>query len=257
MVSFQKHVLLPLLASVSVTTAFTVTPLKTARTTTTHLSPLQALKSGTEILDDAKKALATLVVASALTVSTVLSPLPNDAVRAYESKDYASDTVTNMVKTLEESAGKKEKTLAAFEELAAIITEGKGVGGSVSPGGVQFERGFVSDEDTTIYNPGLTLLTESEKGRLLEAVVKNKQVSSPNSWSQDNQYGFEFLKQKLDPLNMYQLKGYMGIIPFYAAALYLGVIFVQQNVRSLFPAAYIAAVLALVLPAGILVALGP
>jgi hypothetical protein len=28
--------------------------------------------------------------------------------------------------------------------------------------GVQLDRGYIADEDTAIYNPGLTLLTESD-----------------------------------------------------------------------------------------------
>ena len=128
----------------------------------------------------------------------------------------------------------------------------------INEGGVQLERGVVSDEDTTIYNPGLSLLTESEKNELVNAIIHSKEKAlSTNTWSEDNQFGFEFLKQKLDPLHMYELSGYLGIVPFYAAVLYLGVLAVQQNIRALFPAVYILAALAIFAPVGLLLAFGP
>eukprot|EP00957_Ditylum_brightwellii_P081129 6171510-Ditylum_brightwellii.AAC.1 len=51
---------------------------------------------------------------------------------AFEESDYASETVTAVVKRLDESAGNIEQTFTTFEDVAAIITEGKGVGGSIS-----------------------------------------------------------------------------------------------------------------------------
>ena len=92
----------------------------------------------------------------------------------------------------------------------------------------------------------------------MNAIIESKQKAvSKNAWSDDNQYGYEFLKQKLDPLHMYELSGYFGILPFYAGVLYLGVLAVQQNFRGLFPVAYIGAALAVFLPVGLLIALGP
>ena len=65
--------------------------------------------------------------------------------------------------------------------------------------GVKLNEGFVADEDTTIYNPGLTLLTSSEKERLVNAIVDNRQIGlSTQHWSENNEYAFDFLKQKLD-----------------------------------------------------------
>lgn len=65
--------------------------------------------------------------------------------------------------------------------------------------GVKLNEGFVADEDTTIYNPGLTLLTSSEKERLVNALVDNRQIGlSTQHWSENNEYAFDFLKQKLD-----------------------------------------------------------
>jgi hypothetical protein len=124
--------------------------------------------------------------------------------------------------------------------------------------GVQLERGYIADEDTTIYNPGLTLLTESEKDRLVEALVKNRKAGiSTNAWSNDNELGFSELKSKLDPLFMYELRGYLKILPFYGAAVYLATFFVQQNLRDSFPVAYIVGVVAVFGPIAGLIAAGP
>jgi hypothetical protein len=56
------------------------------------------------------------------------------SVNAYEENDYASETVTNVVSSLKSNAGDAEKTFGTLEEVAKIITEGKGVGGSLSYG---------------------------------------------------------------------------------------------------------------------------
>eukprot|EP00568_Trieres_chinensis_P006173 CAMPEP_0183307690 /NCGR_PEP_ID=MMETSP0160_2-20130417/18729_1 /TAXON_ID=2839 ORGANISM="Odontella Sinensis, Strain Grunow 1884" /NCGR_SAMPLE_ID=MMETSP0160_2 /ASSEMBLY_ACC=CAM_ASM_000250 /LENGTH=283 /DNA_ID=CAMNT_0025471331 /DNA_START=53 /DNA_END=904 /DNA_ORIENTATION=+ len=198
----------------------------------------------------AKRALATVLLGVSLTMSPLSAP-------AYESADYASETVTDAVQNLNNAAGNVEQSFSAYEDIAAIITEGKGVGGSLSYTGVKLERGYVADEDTTIYNPGLSLLTESEKERLVDAIVKNRKVGlQKNSWSENNQFAFDFLKQKLDPLHMYELRGYLGILPFYGAAVYLATLFVQQNIRSLFPAAYIIGAVAVFGPIAALIAFG-
>eukprot|EP00566_Odontella_aurita_P023353 CAMPEP_0113585402 /NCGR_PEP_ID=MMETSP0015_2-20120614/33677_1 /TAXON_ID=2838 /ORGANISM="Odontella" /LENGTH=208 /DNA_ID=CAMNT_0000490635 /DNA_START=214 /DNA_END=837 /DNA_ORIENTATION=+ /assembly_acc=CAM_ASM_000160 len=117
----------------------------------------------------AKGLLATVAIGSMLT----FSPL---STRAYDSSDYASETVTTAVLSLKSSSGDVDTSFSVFEDIAAIITEGKGVGGSLSYTGVKLERGYVSDEDTTIYNPGLSLLTESEKERLVDALVSNRKI---------------------------------------------------------------------------------
>jgi hypothetical protein len=119
-------------------------------------------------------------------------------------------------------------------------------------------RGLVSDEDTAIYNPGLTLLTESEKERLVDAVVTNRKDNmAQKTWSEDNELGYDFLKTKLDPLHMYELGGYLQFVPVYAAVVYVGAIFVQQNIRSLFAPAYIIGAIALFGPMAALIAAGP
>ena len=52
--------------------------------------------------------------------------------------------------------------------------------------GVNLERGYVADEDTSIYNPGLSLLTESEKERLIEAIIDNRKGNmKAKTWNKD------------------------------------------------------------------------
>ena len=63
-----------------------------------------------------------------------VSPLLPAASNAFEESDYASETVTNVVSQLKERAGDVDGTFATLEEVAKIITEGKGVGGSLSYG---------------------------------------------------------------------------------------------------------------------------
>lgn len=119
-------------------------------------------------------------------------------------------------------------------------------------------RGFIADEDTAIYNPGLTLLTESEKERITEAVINARKAGQKaQSWTDDNQVAYEFLKDKLDPLHMNELRGYLGILPFYGTFIYLGVLAVQQNARGIFPVAYAVGALLAFVPILALVALGP
>lgn len=120
------------------------------------------------------------------------------------------------------------------------------------------ERGFVADEDTSIYNPGLTLLTESEKERLVEAVIQSRKVGlAQGQWSENNEYAYEYLKFTLDPLHMVELSGFLGIVPIYGAVLYLAVLAVQQNLRSLFTPAYMIGVAAFFGPIIALIAAGP
>lgn len=58
------------------------------------------------------------------------SPLFSEPVFAFE--DYASDTVTAAVKNLNDAVGDKDKSFLALKNVAEIITDGKGVGGSLS-----------------------------------------------------------------------------------------------------------------------------
>ncbi len=72
--------------------------------------------------------LASAVLGLVLATTTAL---PLEA-PAYEASDYASETVTQAVKSLTDAQGNADNTFSAFEELEAIITEGKGVGGSIN-----------------------------------------------------------------------------------------------------------------------------
>lgn len=180
------------------------------------------------------------VTAASLALTLSLTPILTSnpqIVNAYEESDYASETVTNVVSQLKSTAGDVDGTFTTLEDIAKIITEGKGVGGTLTYDGVKLNEGQnVADEDTTIYNPGLTLLTSSEKERLVSEIIDNRKVGlSTSHWSENNEFAFDFLKQKLDPLHMYELEGYLGILPFYGAALYLVALFVQKNARGIFP----------------------
>jgi hypothetical protein len=50
----------------------------------------------------------------------------------YVPSDYASDTVQAAVQELMTASGNIEQTFKAYENIAGIITEGKGVGGMVN-----------------------------------------------------------------------------------------------------------------------------
>lgn len=78
--------------------------------------------------DDHQLFLASAVLGLVLATTTAL---PLEA-PAYEASDYASETVTQAVKSLTDAQGNADNTFSAFEELEAIITEGKGVGGSIN-----------------------------------------------------------------------------------------------------------------------------
>ncbi len=72
-------------------------------------------------------------VTSAIVASTlVLAPLATPPAVAYEDSDYASETVTAVVDSLRKAGSNAEETFKVYENIAAIITEGKGVGGSIN-----------------------------------------------------------------------------------------------------------------------------
>lgn len=203
-----------------------------------------------------QKGIASLSIAAALSMSTsTFNPQPASA---YNDFTDDVDVVTNVVTSLKDSTGDAAATFKAFESISQIITEGTGVGGSINYKGVALDRGYVADEDTAIYNPGLTLLTEGEKTKIVNAVIQNRKDNLvKKTWSQDNEYAYDFLKTKLDPLHMVELRGYLGILPFYGAACYLVALAVQQFARDLFSTAYIVSAVAIFLPIIVLVAKGP
>lgn len=73
---------------------------------------------------------ASAAVATIALISTILGS--NTAAMAYESTDYASETVTQVISELKNAQGKTAETFKAYEDVAAIITEGKGVGGAIN-----------------------------------------------------------------------------------------------------------------------------
>eukprot|EP00540_Astrosyne_radiata_P022833 CAMPEP_0116837340 /NCGR_PEP_ID=MMETSP0418-20121206/8598_1 /TAXON_ID=1158023 /ORGANISM="Astrosyne radiata, Strain 13vi08-1A" /LENGTH=213 /DNA_ID=CAMNT_0004467211 /DNA_START=131 /DNA_END=772 /DNA_ORIENTATION=- len=172
------------------------------------------------------------LLACTLAVGTATMPTPT---QAYDPSDFASDAVLSAVQSIKDSAGNPEDTLKAFENVAEMITEGKGVGGAVNYEGVKMERGFVADEDTSIYNPGLYLMSASEKERLVEAVVDSRHVAlEKGNWNEENAIGYDFLKQYLDPFHLVELKGLLPYLPVYAGVLYAVVFAVQRTNRDLF-----------------------
>ena len=198
------------------------------------------------------------VVSKALASATLCGVLALSPVAvAYNPTDYASETVQATLQSLEAASGNLEQTYKVYEDLNAIITEGKGVGGEINYKGVQLDRGYIADEDTAIYNPGLTLLTESEKERLVEAVISARKAGlSAGQWNEEAELGFEFLRMKLDPYHMVELRGYLRLVPFITAVVYVAVTAVQQFARDLFPLAYFIGVGAVVVPAVVLILLG-
>ena len=205
-------------------------------------------------------ALGSVILCSTLSVTGVIQPA---AVNAYD--DYISEPVQIAIKAVQD-ANTIDALVKAYENIAEIITEGKGVGGSINFQGVQLDRGYVSDEDTSIYNPGLTLLTETEKTRLVDTVVESKKrqliitsgnTGSNSNWNNDLEAGYSFLRERLDPLHMYELRGYLFILPIYGAVMYLVALAVQQLARDAFPVAYIVCAAAIFAPIIGLVLLGP
>jgi hypothetical protein len=215
----------------------------------TALRPVPSVRSGPALV-------ATVVLSSLLLMGDASQPA--NAAADASLLDANSPAVEAAVSALRQSRGNAADTFKAFESINEIITEGKGVGGSINYKGVQLERGYVADEDTTIYNPGLTLLTEDEKTNLVQAVTEARSNSlQDGSWSDNSQLAYEFLKDKLDPLHMAELRGYLSVFPIVVGIAYLAALAVQQLARDLFPAAYVIGVVIVLVPALALVALGP
>lgn len=200
----------------------------------------------------------TLAVSFAIAMATASTTLPVEQANAYVPADYASDTVQTSIKELQAAKGNSAETFKVYESIAAIITEGKGVGGQINYKGVELERGYVADEDTSIYNPGLSLLTESEKERLVEGVIDVRKAGlQSKQWSEENEYAYQFLRGKLDPYHMYELSGFLSIVPYYGAAIYVVVTAIQQLFRDAFQIAYLVGAAAFFAPIIGLVLLGP
>jgi hypothetical protein len=223
----------------------------TADHASNSLRPLRPVRSGPALL-------ATVMLSSLLLLGEATQPANAAADASSSLLDTNSPAVEAAISALQQSRGNAADTFKAFESINEIITEGKGVGGSINYKGIQLERGYVADEDTTIYNPGLTLLTEDEKTNLVQAVTEARSNSvQDGSWNDNSQLAYEFLKDKLDPLHMAELRGYLSVFPVVVGVAYLAALAVQQLARDLFPAAYVIGVAIVLVPALALVALGP
>lgn len=55
-----------------------------------------------------------------------------------------------------------------------------------------------------------------------------------NTWNDNNQVACKFLKEKLDPLHMTELRGHLGIAPVLGAVLCLANVGVQQLAHEKF-----------------------
>lgn len=200
----------------------------------------------------------TLAVSFAIAMATASTVLPVQPANAYDTSDYASETVQTSIADLKAAKGNAAETFKVYESIAAIITEGRGVGGQINYKGVELERGYVADEDTSIYNPGLSLLTESEKERLVEGVIDTRKAGlNAKQWSEENEYAYQFLRGKLDPYHMFELSGFLSIVPYYGAAIYVVVLAVQQFFRDAFQVSYVVGAVAFFAPIIGLVLLGP
>jgi hypothetical protein len=79
-------------------------------------------------------ALALLLSTSALTSTSASGGRAFAYDSSSSSSDYASETVTNVVKRLGDMAGNVDGTYGILEDISMIITEGKGVGGTLTYG---------------------------------------------------------------------------------------------------------------------------
>ncbi len=77
------------------------------------------------------KTATTLAASLALVASMATANLPTPA-NAYIPSDYASETVQTAIKDLKSASGNAKQTFDVYEGIAAIITEGKGVGGQIN-----------------------------------------------------------------------------------------------------------------------------
>ena len=87
--------------------------------------------------------------------------------------------------------------------------------------------------------------------------MSRKEGLSKGQWSENNELAYGELKGNLDPLHMVELSGYLGVVPFYGAFLYLVVLGVQQIARDSFVPAYLVGIVAFVAPILALVVAGP
>jgi hypothetical protein len=209
----------------------------------------------------------TIILVAALSLATTTAAA-SAAINDGGGDDYASTTITQVISELQSSTNAKS-TYSILEAISKIITEGKGIGGTLTyNSGIKLGDGVqITDEDTTIYNPGLTLLTASEKEHLVSAMIHNRNVGLSilpptdgaigGGWSAENESAFQYIKGLLDPLHMHELSGYLSILPYWGGILYLVAIFVQKNIRDVFPLVYGLCAAGIFVPILILIVSGP
>ena len=91
-------------------------------TRSTYTSPLSFVQKG----------ISTLALTAAITLSSTTTVLPPTPAHA-ESLDYAAeDTIDIVLRNLKDATGDTAKSFKVFESINDIITEGTGVGGSLS-----------------------------------------------------------------------------------------------------------------------------
>jgi hypothetical protein len=79
-----------------------------------------------------QKTTTTLAVSLAIAMATASTVLPVLPANAYIDSDYASETVQTAIKDLKSASGNAGETFKVYESIAAIITEGRGVGGQIN-----------------------------------------------------------------------------------------------------------------------------
>jgi hypothetical protein len=89
------------------------------------------MKSGTTPNEQNNKILPCLMLIGTILTGTIDKTSIHDAAFAYGS-DYVGETVVNAVKNLKEARGDELASFKALENIGDIITEGKGIGGSIS-----------------------------------------------------------------------------------------------------------------------------
>ena len=92
-------------------------------------NPLAGESTTTKQTIQTQTAATGLAVGLALAISTATTTLPANA---YIPSDYASETVQTAIKDLKAASGNAKQTFDVYEGIAAIITEGKGVGGQIN-----------------------------------------------------------------------------------------------------------------------------
>jgi hypothetical protein len=112
------------LVALSGASAFTVSPQASSSRSASSAVQLKGHKGF-------QNAVASTVIASTLAFTPLMAP--TSAV-AYETNDYAGETVTAVVGDLKTAGSNAADVFKTYETIAGIITEGRGVGGSINYG---------------------------------------------------------------------------------------------------------------------------